>query len=222
MFEEALEYARRGFVSGAVERNREYAGQYVTAAGVEEARLHLLYDPQTSGGLLLCVTPERAEELIGRLHAAGQVTAAIIGRIVEKSEGRIMVTNDGESTCCCGDSDREREGGTNPAPASACCASATEPCCCSGGETGVSAPAKFGEFMAAVNAGGTLSLREKELMALALSVLAKCEACVKIHHKKAVEAGLTEAEIEEAAWMGIAFGGAPTMMWYNGVKEEIQ
>ena len=72
--------------------------------------------------------------------------------------------------------------------------------------------------MASVNAAGALSLREKELLALALSVQSKCEPCLKIHLKQAAEVGLTSAEIEEAVWMAIAFGGAPTMMWYNAAK----
>ena len=74
--------------------------------------------------------------------------------------------------------------------------------------------------MAEVNSGGTLCAREKELMALVLSIVSKCEPCVKIHLKKAAEAGLTEAEIEEAVWMAISFGGAPTMMWYNSLREK--
>lgn len=212
VFPEALEYVRRGFISGAVERNREYAGQYVTAADVDEERLHVLYDPQTSGGLLLCVAPERAEELVEKLQAAGQTATAIIGRIVQQAEGRIMVINDGE-TCGSGASEEPAQ---IDAP-SACCAQASAPCC-AGEPIGEGPKARFGAFMASVNAAGALSLREKKLLALALSVQSKCEPCLKMHLKQAAEMGLTEAEIEEATWMAIAFGGAPTMMWYNAVR----
>src|SRR5208283_5871794 len=59
---EALECARQGIVSGAAERNREFAGPAVTvAAGVPEYAMDLLYDAQTSGGLLMFV-PERAAQ----------------------------------------------------------------------------------------------------------------------------------------------------------------
>lgn len=224
VFPEALEYVGRGFISGAVERNREYAGQYVTATGVGEDRLHVLYDPQTSGGLLMCVAPDRAAELLGKLHAAGQTTAAVIGRIVEEAEGRIMVMKDGEAkggaARCSGSDDHALEGGTDPIPPTSCCAAAAPPCCAKASETTAegSAKDKFGAFMGTINAAGALNLREKELLALALSVQSKCEPCVKIHLKKAAEVGLTEAEIEEAVWAAIAFGGAPTMMWYNTVK----
>ena len=52
-------------------------------------------------------------------------------------------------------------------------------------------------------------------MAIALSVLARCGPCVKHHVRKAKEEGFSPEEIDEAAWMAIAFGGSPTMMFYN-------
>ena len=55
-------------------------------------------------------------------------------------------------------------------------------------------------------------------MSIALSVHAKCVPCLKTHVHKAREKGFTEEEIDEAAWMGIAFGGAPTMMFYKQHK----
>jgi alkylhydroperoxidase/carboxymuconolactone decarboxylase family protein YurZ len=39
-----------------------------------------------------------------------------------------------------------------------------------------------------------------------------------MHIKKARKMGFSQEEIDEAAWMGIAFGGSPVMMFYNGVK----
>ena len=41
---------------------------------------------------------------------------------------------------------------------------------------------------------------------------------MKAHVKKAKAMGFTDAEIDEAAWMAIAFGGSPVMMFYNGVR----
>jgi AhpD family alkylhydroperoxidase len=57
------------------------------------------------------------------------------------------------------------------------------------------------------------------MLAIALSVLARCEPCVLSHMEKARQMGISEAEIEEAAWMAISFGGSPVMMFYNGLKE---
>ncbi len=56
-------------------------------------------------------------------------------------------------------------------------------------------------------------------MAIALSVLARCGPCVKYHIRKAKDEGFSPAEIDEAAWMAIAFGGSPAMMFYNEIKQ---
>ncbi|MHC5034354.1 MAG: carboxymuconolactone decarboxylase family protein [Planctomycetota bacterium] len=79
---------------------------------------------------------------------------------------------------------------------------------------------KFRDFMSSVNAPGALDAYTKRVVAIALSVLAKCEPCLKMHIKKAREMGLSEEEIDEAAWMGIAFGGSPAMMFYNTVRKQ--
>ena len=42
--------------------------------------------------------------------------------------------------------------------------------------------------------------------------------CLKMHLKKAKEKGFTQDEIDEAAWMGISFGGSPTMVFYEQLK----
>ncbi len=56
-------------------------------------------------------------------------------------------------------------------------------------------------------------------MAVALSVLCGAEPCASIHIRKAKEAGLTQDEIDEAAWMASSFGGGSMMMFYNEVKK---
>jgi AhpD family alkylhydroperoxidase len=68
-------------------------------------------------------------------------------------------------------------------------------------------------------APGALDAYTKRAVAIALSVLAKCEPCVKIHVSKAREMGFSQEEIDEAAWMAISFGGSPTMMFYNRLKK---
>ena len=74
---------------------------------------------------------------------------------------------------------------------------------------------KFQEFLTAAAAPGALDGKTKRAIAIALSILSKCEPCVKSHIKKAREMGFSQAEIDEAAWLAIAFGGSPTMMFYQ-------
>lgn len=78
---------------------------------------------------------------------------------------------------------------------------------------------KFQEFLAAAAAPGALDGKTKRAIAIALSVLARCEPCVKSHIKKARDLGFSQEEIDEAAWLGISFGGSPTMMFYNALRK---
>ena len=82
-----------------------------------------------------------------------------------------------------------------------------------GGAT--AAERKFQEFLQAAGAPGALDAKTKQAIAIALSVLARCEPCVKSHLKKARAMGFSQEEIDEAAWMAIGFGGSPTMVFYN-------
>ncbi len=64
---EALEFARMGVLPEGMYRNRSFAEAFVDAGDVELAKQDLLYDPQTSGGLLMAVHPEDAEALYQEL-----------------------------------------------------------------------------------------------------------------------------------------------------------
>ena len=71
----------------------------------------------------------------------------------------------------------------------------------------------FNSLMAPAFAEGELSTREKELMAVALSVYIKCEYCIAAHVYKALQAGANAEEIFEAAGVAVAFGGGPAMAY---------
>lgn len=81
------------------------------------------------------------------------------------------------------------------------------------------AAAAFTAYMQAVTAPGALDARTKKLIALALSVAGRCEPCVGINAEGAQKAGADQAQIAEAVALGIAFGGAPTAMFYNGLRK---
>lgn len=92
LFEGVLDCIREEIISGAIERNKEFAAQYVSIEkGVSVEIETALYDPQTSGGLLIAINSDQGEEFVKKLKEEGVESAAIIGRIVSKSEGKIIL-----------------------------------------------------------------------------------------------------------------------------------
>jgi selenide,water dikinase len=87
----ALEAARAGFLPGGLENNREFIGDCVGFASVvaQESR-DLLFDPQTSGGLLISISPESADAALSALIRLG-VSARRIGRVVAKQSQLLSV-----------------------------------------------------------------------------------------------------------------------------------
>jgi selenide, water dikinase len=78
-------YARQGIFPGGLGRNRDYllgAGSVRLAPDLEEARAQLLFDPQTSGGLLFALPEQAAATLRERFAVAGEPIWEI-GRVVE-------------------------------------------------------------------------------------------------------------------------------------------
>ncbi|MBP3735419.1 MAG: selenide, water dikinase SelD [Lachnospiraceae bacterium] len=90
--EEALALARDGILPEGMYRNRSFAEPYVDAGGIELAVQDALYDPQTSGGLLIAVDPEDAKAVFGELEEAVPCAQRI--GVVEKYQGgkRIFLT----------------------------------------------------------------------------------------------------------------------------------
>jgi selenide,water dikinase len=86
VFPGVLDLIRAGVISGAVERNREYAASFVRRDKTAGEDLEtLLYDPQTSGGLLIAIRPSKAPALLAALHRKGVPAAAVVGRVVRKA-----------------------------------------------------------------------------------------------------------------------------------------
>jgi selenide,water dikinase len=81
-----------GMVPGGLGRNRDFRGHMVDVGeSVPEFLADILWDPQTSGGLLMAVPHEKAWMLLEKLHAAGVTDAAIIGEVTAEKAGRIGV-----------------------------------------------------------------------------------------------------------------------------------
>jgi selenide,water dikinase len=81
----------RGNISGGGRTNREHFSERVHVAGeLDGDLLDLLYDPQTSGGLLVAVADSESQAAIGAFAAAG-VPATRIGRAISAEDARIVV-----------------------------------------------------------------------------------------------------------------------------------
>ena len=221
VFDGARECAAKGIVSGGIERNIEHSARFVTfAPDVPEDMRHVLFDPQTSGGMLVSLPAGRADKFVAALHAKGVGHAAVIGTLISSSKGAIMVKT-------------RKAGKAKPkmaktTAASCCCSTEDTSCCCGTGEgIGTNMPDlgsvadvqnKFMAFTSASLSAGALPRKTKELIAIALSLLSKCGHCVKIHVDVARSVGASDAEIAEALWVAIAFGGAPALMFYETIR----
>ncbi|MDQ4124741.1 MAG: AIR synthase-related protein, partial [Actinomycetota bacterium] len=86
---EAFDLAAAGVLPGGSKRNVEAMESRVEAEGLDEPRRAVLFDAQTSGGLLIAAPdPDR---LLAALRSRGVEGAAVIGRLTD-GDGRIEVT----------------------------------------------------------------------------------------------------------------------------------
>jgi selenide,water dikinase len=89
---QTLDYAGMGLVPAGAYKNREFYERHVDfAPGVDALIQDILFDPQTSGGLLICVGSDRAEDLLQALKQKGIHNAAIVGQVVPEPKERILV-----------------------------------------------------------------------------------------------------------------------------------
>lgn len=71
----------------------------------------------------------------------------------------------------------------------------------------------FNDLARAATADGVLDKKTKELIALALGVAARCDACLGFHAKALVQLGATLQEVEETLAMAVYMGGGPSLMY---------
>ncbi|MDR3342908.1 MAG: selenide, water dikinase SelD [Treponema sp.] len=87
---EAVDYANEYLLTAAGQRNRNRVERVVDVSSLPFATQEIMFDPQTSGGLLIAAPPHEAEELVLRIRKAGDECAVIIGEITPKSDGLIL------------------------------------------------------------------------------------------------------------------------------------
>ena len=74
----------------------------------------------------------------------------------------------------------------------------------------------FGELGRAALAPGALDSKTKELIALALSVATRCDACIGFHTQALVKLGATRQELDETLGVATYMGGGPSLMYAAG------
>jgi selenide,water dikinase len=92
MIPEALEYAAMGLIPAGAYRNMEFRESMIDFAdAVERSLRDVLFDPQTSGGLLISVSGDQADLLLWELKAAGIEDSAVIGEVLAGDSEKIFV-----------------------------------------------------------------------------------------------------------------------------------
>ena len=71
----------------------------------------------------------------------------------------------------------------------------------------------FGDLGRAATADGALDKKTKELIALALSVAARCDPCIGFHIQSLVKLGATRQEVDETLGVATYMGGGPSLMF---------
>lgn len=89
---QTLNYAGMGLVPEGAYKNREFFERHVDFAPRVDALIQdILFDPQTSGGLLICVEGNRADDLLQALKKKGVHDAAIVGQVEPEPKEKIVV-----------------------------------------------------------------------------------------------------------------------------------
>ena len=229
-FDGALEASRGHYPRRRGAQSRVPGRRLQVAPGVDEALVNFGCDAQTSGGLLIAIAPDRLEDLKQALAQRG-VPACLIGEFVGPSAGHILVTNSAA---------QEERGRPRPrqalepqpadvgvrAPTAMNSSSPSDPhqpgCCAdifeakpATASSAAETQRAFGALMRSVQTAGALSEKAKELILFSLVLHSRCHPCFDTHYQKARELGITQAELDEAAWCAIAMGGAPVRMFYQ-------
>ena len=90
---ETAEFAQMGLVPAGTYRNKEFRSNMVEfAARIPDFMRDILFDAQTSGGLLISLSEQNSGILLQKLHEKGIEDAAIIGEVKEEPKGRIIIS----------------------------------------------------------------------------------------------------------------------------------
>ncbi len=91
ILEGAIDMASMGIIPAGMYRNKEYISNDVEIINIDEVIEDILYDPQTSGGLLISVDENLADDLLKIMQKNNVLEAKIIGSVKSKKEKYITV-----------------------------------------------------------------------------------------------------------------------------------
>ena len=95
LFPEAVEFAKIGLVPGGTYRNKDFRIHRVDVdPGISPYLLDIFFDPQTSGGLLIAVPGDKAENMVKKLKERGIGEANMIGEVINDPAERIKIVPD--------------------------------------------------------------------------------------------------------------------------------
>ena len=91
IFDGAINYAQMGlFPEGGYSNKENYEEMVIKKYDINESIEDILYDPQTSGGLLISVPGQKASDLLIELFSLGVDKAAVIGEVKEGNRGIVL------------------------------------------------------------------------------------------------------------------------------------
>jgi len=88
------EFAVMGLVPGGTYRNRDFRSDMVIAEDIPEEMMLILFDAQTSGGLLISLPAEKADILMKKLQDERITDSSVIGEVVTEPKEKILVSRE--------------------------------------------------------------------------------------------------------------------------------
>jgi len=91
IIEGTIEQAEIGIIPAAAYRNQEYISEFVSFDNVEVSIQDILYDPQTSGGLIISIPKEHLKALTDYLDEYLETKYSVIGEVIDEKEKAIYI-----------------------------------------------------------------------------------------------------------------------------------
>ncbi len=225
---------------GAVDRNQAYAMSLVKVLPGNGTPLGLpvLFDPQTSGGLLVAFAENEGKAFLMEMWERGHRATAIIGRIAARepsqptAEIRVVNPRLAKLVGTAAEPGNEMRDPGKQEGVAMVPEINSEPCCDHLPDITPAEPvapsanlndrlAGFKTFMKEAAGPGLIDARTMKLLAIALSIAHHCEPCLKAHLDSARQIGISKAEMDEVAALAVSFGGCTSMVLYQETCKRI-